>query len=76
MEKKKMRKYYVEIYERNTFDESYILQSQWFETPEEADKWKGTIDYLAPRFAADVMVAEFDEDGDYEILGALQNCPE
>ena len=71
-----MRKYYVEIYEKNTCDESYILLSQWFDTPEEAYKWIRTIDYLALRFAADVMVAEFDEYGDFEILGALQNCPE
>lgn len=71
-----MRKYYVEVYERNTFDGSYILQSQFFDTSQEAFEWRDTIDYLAPRFAADVMVAKFYEDGSYDILGAIQNCPD
>ena len=71
-----MKKYYVEIYEKNTYNESYILQSQWFDTPQEAYEWRKTIDYLADRFQADVMVAKFNEDGSYDILGAIQNCPD
>ena len=71
-----MKKYYVEVYEKNYRDEPYILQSQWFDTPQEAYAWRDTIDYLADRFQADVMVAEFDDDGEYEILGAIQNCPD
>ena len=71
-----MRKYYVEVYERNTSDENYILQSQFFDTSQEAFEWRDTIDYLAPRFAADVMVAKFYENGSYDILGTLENCPE
>ena len=71
-----MKKYYVEVYEKNYGDELYILQSQFFDTSQEAFEWRDTIDYLADRFQADVMVAKFNEDGSYDILGAIQNCPD
>ena len=76
-----MRKYYVEIYDRNDINTSYLIQSVWFKTYQEAKEWKDKIGFMLRDYRtnlhADVMVAEFSDDGEtYDILGAYENYPD
>ena len=41
-----MRKYYVEIYDRNDDNHSYLIQSVWFKTYQEAKEWKDKLGFL------------------------------
>ena len=58
-----MAKYYVEF--KHTVDEeSYCLQSKWFDTKEEAINFAHNFDY-ARYLDIRLMSSEFDENGDY-----------
>lgn len=74
----KTRRFYVEIYYRNSNDIPYIMQSKWFDTLEDAEIWKSNIDYLNEDLNMDIMVADFwlDENGDVDglkIIGAVDD---
>ena len=57
-----MLKYYVE-FEHTADEESYCLQSKWFDTKEDAIKWYRTsFDFVRTEdIVVSVMRAEFDE---------------
>ena len=56
-----MKKYYIEISE----NEGYILQSQWFDTEEQAIEWSKAITYLDTLYYGMwLMSSEWDEEND------------
>lgn len=59
-----MTKYYVE-FEHTADEESYCLQSKWFDTKEDAIKWYRTsFDFVrTDDVIVSVMKAEFDDNG-------------
>lgn len=62
MENKKVKKYYVEIWPIDGgYTHPYIMQSRWFDTPEEAIKWAEGIDYMDNEFCKSLMSAEWNE---------------
>ena len=59
----KNKKYYIEIWSMNReFENPYIIQSRWFDTPEEAIQWAESIDYLDNEFCKSLMSAEWNEE--------------
>ena len=54
-----MKRYYVEIGNYETQD--YIMQSKWFKTPRQAEKWyANNIDYVDfENYYVNIMVADF-----------------
>jgi hypothetical protein len=63
MEKKTITQYYVEFYQYGASD-SYIMQSRWFDTQEEAEQWYETsFDFINHgEIGADLMAAEWDDE--------------
>lgn len=55
-----MKKYYIEFYDTN----GYSVQSDWFNTKQEALDWANKITYTTLKTA--IMVAEFNENGCYD----------
>lgn len=73
--------FFVEVYEKDTFDESYIMQSKTFERINDAKAWRDSIDFLSNRYNADIMVMKVKvnddlEMSDYEVLGAVGSSEE
>lgn len=59
------RKYLVEIQLKEDFD-YVVLQSQWFDTTEEARNWFDALEYFNREFlTASIMSSIFDEDDTY-----------
>ena len=66
-----MKKYYIEISGKTEYDlgdlqyETYILQSEWFDTEKEALNWAENLMFIADGLSVDLMSAVFDDDGVY-----------
>lgn len=60
--KKTITQYYVEFVDRESGD--YVLQSKWFDTKEEAEKWANeSFDYIRDTaIDMDLMKAEWDDE--------------
>ena len=58
------KKYYVELVWAYG-EESYAMQSEWFDTKEEALRWTRKINYVNENYDAFLMSAEWKEDGTY-----------
>ena len=58
-----MRKYYIEVVWHNNKD-SYILQSKWFDTEEQALKWAKGIDYIVEYIDVYLMSSEWNNETD------------
>lgn len=54
-----MKKYYIEVYEMGGF----TMQTDWFDTKEEALEWYSKISYSDNRIA--LMSSEFDDEDSY-----------
>lgn len=68
--------YYVEVWEEGSKD-TYVLQSEWFDSVEKAKEWKRKITFLHHSFNICIMEAEclLNEDGtlaEYEIIGTVE----
>ena len=62
MEKKTITQYYIEFYNKESGD--YVIQSKWFDTQEEAEKWYfDSFDYIdKEEVGVDLMAAEWDDE--------------
>lgn len=67
-----MKKFYIEV--NNIADGGYILQSQWFDNIDDAEKFVKMIDYVDSAFSVDIMTAEWDGNGylDIEIYKSVR----
>ena len=63
-------KYYIEIVDFEQEEELYALQSQWFDTEEEAREWAKGFDFMQRRFRIFIMTCEFINDEEYDILAS------
>ena len=59
-----MKKYYIELV-WTYGEESYAMQSEWFDTKEEALAWSRKISYVNENYDACLMSAEWKEDDTY-----------
>lgn len=58
-----MKKYYIEIFKEDSGD--YIIQSDWFDSEEQAIEWCKTIAYLdIYDYEIWLMSSEWDEESD------------
>ena len=59
-----MKKYYIEMCWHPSNDENYVLQSQWFDTEEQAIEWASKINWVSENFDIYLMSSEWDTDND------------
>ena len=62
---KKNKKYYVEICHKDYLSE-YIMQSDWFDTKEQALEYANKITYLEDIYLLRIMFAEWNDADTYE----------
>lgn len=62
-----MKKYYIELVWAYG-EESYAMQSEWFDTKEEALAWSRKISYVNENYDACLMSAEWKDDTYGEIV--------
>ena len=62
---KKNKKYYVEICHKDYLSE-YIMQSDWFDTKEQALDYANKITYLEDIYLLRIMCAEWNDADTYE----------
>lgn len=58
-----MEKYYIEISEYENSSE-YILQSDWFDTEQEAMNWAKQLMFLSKDYEICLMSSEWDDESD------------
>lgn len=58
-----MKKYYIEITDLDSGD--YIVQSEFFDSEEQAVKWAEKIEYIREQYVIDLMCCEWYEDDHY-----------
>jgi len=63
-------KFYVEMWFEDY--EDYIIQSIWFDTPDEAENWyHNTFDYIDENITAELMYSIIDNEGNYGDIDTL-----
>ena len=62
MVKDMIKRYFVEVYKANSGES--IIQTQWFDTLEEAIGWEKTLDALDREYNTSILESEYNEETD------------
>ena len=62
MVKDMIKRYFVEVYKVNSGE--LIIQTQWFDTLEEAIGWEKTLDTLDREYNTSILESEYNEETD------------